>query len=332
MNFYVKRLFLNPYNKSQNNFTNKNIYLKSNNNYIKNKFINALSNKFYNIKTNYIYFHDDFKTNYINALLMPELNFSISSFNNQNSSKTIDLNSTIKNYSENDIKTLKNNISSMHKDFSNIICKINELFSSICKNHSLNLNKDKFYDFKYDFINHIFKNQGEKTPFKISEYLISSVGIEGFKTFSNYLPQDENKVFVINDDFNIFKPLLLNEIFNKSIDLNISVEIYRNPLNKKIIDHIKIPSLNVCIISNNFLFNEKVPGVQINSEDFSLNKISFKEIKNDYENITLLIKDLNLLCTTLRKNYNELYKFFDDYVIENKFNDLVFNTLKNVIR
>lgn len=330
MSFYIKRLFLTPY-CLQDNFPDKTIYLKSTNNYIKSKFISALSDKLYNTKSSYIFFHDNFKTNSINTILIPELNYSISSCYKQKSSHIINLNSLIKGYSQDNIKIFKDKLIPMHKDFSNIVYKLNNLFSSICIDHSLNLNKHRFQDFKYEFINYIFKNAKKENNPKIFEYFISSIGIKGFKSFSSYLPNNENKVFVINDVFNTFKPLLLNKILNKAKDLNVSIEVYRNPLNMKIIDHIKIPSLNVCIISNDFLFNEKVPGVQINLVEFSLNKTLNSEVKLKEENLKNLVVELNYICHKIQKSYSILYNYFDNYVVESKFNNLLSDTLKNVI-
>ena len=331
MNFYVKRLFLNSNYKS-NESVEKTIYIKSNNCYIKNKFLNTLSNKFYNIKTNYLYFHDDFKTNYINTILMPELNLYISSTITKDPKHTIDLNSTIKNYFKENIQLTKNIINSTKQKFFSTIFEINKLFTKICKKSSNNLDIIKFNNFKNDFIDCIFKNSENNNNFKISEYFVSSIGIEGFKTFSNHLPNGENKVFVINDNFNLFKCLLIDEIINKANFLNISYEIYKNPLNPRIIDHIKIPSINLCIISNTFLFKEKIPGIQINEENFLKNKFENEKLLEQKRDLNNLIEILNSLCKELRKNYSILDDFFENCIIENKFNNLIDDTLKNVIR
>ena len=45
-----------------------------------------------------------------------------------------------------------------------------------------------------------------------------------------------------------------------------------------------------------------------------------------------LIEILNSLCKELRKNYSILDDFFENCIIENKFNNLIDDTLKNVIR
>ncbi|EIA23163.1 hypothetical protein SFB3_303G1, partial [Candidatus Arthromitus sp. SFB-3] len=53
MTFYLKRLFLNELNSNYE----KNIYLKSQNNYISNKSLNIISNRLYNIKTTQLYLY-----------------------------------------------------------------------------------------------------------------------------------------------------------------------------------------------------------------------------------------------------------------------------------
>ncbi|HJC99528.1 MAG TPA: hypothetical protein H9923_01085, partial [Candidatus Dwaynia gallinarum] len=87
-----------------------------------------------------------------------------------------------------------------------------------------------------------------------------------------------------------------------------------------------------CIISNTFLFKEKIPGIQINEENFLKNKFENEKLLEQKRDLNNLIEILNSLCKELRKNYSILDDFFENCIIENKFNNLIDDTLKNVIR
>lgn len=331
MNFYVKRLFLNS-NYKLNTIYKKNFYINSPNDYLKNKFLNTLCKKLYNLETHHFYFHDNFKTNYINHILMPELNLYISSINNKNKTYTINLGKSTKNYSKKDIQHNIDKISIFKKQFFYNVKQIHTLFKSMCENSINNLDTKIFNEFKDEFLNHIFKNTNKSNNHNVSEYFISSAGINGFKTFSNYIPSDENKVFIINDNFNLFKNTLINEIIKKGIEFNLPYEIFKSSVDKTIIDHIKFPSLNLCIVSNNFLFKEKIPGIQINEELFYKNNFENQELSKQKNNLENLITNLNALCNSLKNEYIILDNFFEDCVIKNEFENLIDYTLKNVIR
>lgn len=331
MNFYVKRLFLNS-NYKLNIISKKILYINSSNDYVKNKFFNILSQELYNIETNYLYFHDNFKTNYINHILIPELNLYIGSINNKNKTITINLNNAIRNYPKETIQYNINKINTLKKQFFSNIKEICTLFESICKNYNNNLNTNIFNEFKDEFINNIFKSVNKSKEYKFSEYCVSSIGVDGFKTFSNYIPNNENKIFIINDNFNLFKNILINEILEKSKILNIPCEIFKNPIDKTIIDHIRLPSLNLCIISNNFLFNEKIPGIQINEDLFLKNNIIDGNLLEQKNNLKNLITNLNYFYNSFKNEYEIINNFLEGYINKNKLKNLINYTLKNVIR
>lgn len=331
MNFYVKRLFLNS-NHTLNNISKKILYINSPNDYVKNKFFSMLSQKLYNVETNFLYFHDNFKTNYINHILIPELNLFISSLYNKNKTLTINLNNVMEKYPIDKINPTISKINETEKIFSSNLNQIRNLFNLICKNHTNNLNLNIFNEFVDEFINHTFKNSNNFSNNKPYECFISSVGIYGFKTFSNYIPDNENKIFVINDDFNLFKNIFVKKLLDKSKLLNIPYEIFKNPLDKNVIDHIKFPSLNLCIISNDFLFKEKIPGIQINEELFLKNNIKDMDFLNQKNNLEVLIKNFNELCNSLKNEYSLINNFLEDHINKNKLSNLVNYTLKNVIR
>ena len=98
MTFYLKRLFLNELNSNYE----KNIYLKSQNNYISNKSLNIISNRLYNIKTTQLYLYDKFINDHICKIILPDLNISINTSNDlSKDTHLIELDSFV-NYKKND--------------------------------------------------------------------------------------------------------------------------------------------------------------------------------------------------------------------------------------
>ncbi len=327
MTFYLKRLFLNELNSNYE----KNIYLKSQNNYISNKSLNIISNRLYNIKTTQLYLYDKFINDHICKIILPDLNISINTSNDlSKDTHLIELDSFV-NYKKNDcIIKIKEDIEYvLSHNLKEWINKIYTLFKLISKELSKYLNTNKLYNFKDNLLNNIFNDIPNKDNLNNSEFLISSVGINGFKSFSSQLHSYENKLFILNDYFSIFKDILINEILNESINLNLYYEIYKNSINKSI-DHIRIPSLNLCIISNNILFNDKIPGIQIYDKEFLID-FENKELSIMKKELNNYLKEFNLICTELKNKHLILNKYFEDCIIKDKFINLIDNTIKNVI-
>lgn len=326
MTFYVKRSFLNDLS---DNYENK-IYLNSKNNHIKNISLNIISHKLYNLKTPKLYLYDKLINNHICKIILPDLNVSISTSNFINKNTySLELDPFV-NYKENYyiIKT-KEDIEILLITLNEWINKIYNLFKSISKTLSKHLNINKLQNFKDEFLNNTFKNIRYENNKTNLEFLISSAGINGFKSFSSQLPSLENNLFILNDTFSIFKNLLIDEILNKSNNLNLYYEIYKNSLDNSI-DHIKIPSLNLCIISNNILFNERIPGIQIHDKDFL---IDFKneELLSMKKELNNHLKIFNLLCKEIKNKHLILNNHFKDCIVKDKFINLMDDTIKNVI-
>lgn len=327
MTFYLKRSFLNKLNINYE----KNIYLKSQNNYISSKSLNIISNKLYNIKTTQLYLYDKFINDHICKIILPDLNISINTSNNMSkNTHLIELDSLV-NYKENDyIIKIKEDIEyGLYHNLKKWTNKIYTLFKLISNELSQYLNTNKLYNFKNNLLNNIFNNISYESNLNNSEFLISSVGITGFKSFSSQIPSYENKLFILNDYFSIFKDILIGEILNKSNDLNLYYEIYKNSIDTSI-DHIKIPGLNLCIISNNILFNDRIPGTQIYDKEFLID-FENKELFNMKKELNNYLKEFNLICTELKNKHLILNKYFEDYIIKDKFINLIDNTIKNVI-
>lgn len=318
MSFHIKRVFSNFSNI--HSIPKDVVFIKCSSDYITNKFLNSLYSNFYIKKIDYTFFHNTFKTDYIESININNNHLFTSSLSYFKPKHIINLDST---FNSNYVYENEHELINLKYDFYKSTSKIYNIFSNICKEASLKINYSKFYEFKNEFINYIFS---KKTPnaleFKKNSYLVSSIGIDGFKTFSNYIPNGLNKVFILNDSFNLFKFKLFDEIIKKAISLNIPYEIYRNSFNPKIIDHIKIPSLNICLVSNNLLFNVKIPGIQINDYNFfnSIDSIETFLLENT-------INDLNKINETLNNHYLKISQFYENNLSINKFNKLIDTSL-----
>lgn len=316
----IKRVFSNL-----NNFQNKILSLHSENEYIKNKFITSLSQKIYFMKIFSIYSHNTLRSKFLKEILIPELNILITT--NENTSDLIlDLDVVInKNIN---LKFPKGEFDLLEREFS--LCKkiFQEEFLNLCSINQQNLNENIFEDFKKHFLNKIFKNTPEKHNFTKEEFLISSITLEPFKSFSNQTLTNENNVFVLNDKFNLFKGKLLNEIIKQCENLNISVEIYKNPFDENIIDHLKIPSLSLFILSRDYLFKENCPGIQISENNFLNNSPLNLELKN----LNSIIKNLKLKGAYIENKFLNIESQIQNNINQNKFEKLLDYTIKNVIR
>lgn len=325
MSFNIKRLFSDT--NIIETLPKKTVYIKSSSDYIANKFLNILSTQLYSKKTDTIFFYNTFKDNYLESIYMPNINLYISSLNNFNPQHTINLDSAFK-YFDNFINCNKYNIENIKYDFYLSKSKINSLFLKISKQLSLKLDYSYFNDFKNHFIESIFKScSTNSNNLKITKYFVSSVGINGFKTFSNYIPHNENKIFIMNDEFNVFTSHLFQDIISKADFLKISYVIYKNTLNPNIIDHIKIPSLNLCLLSNNFLFKSNIPGIQINAEN--LFKYIYEDILlTDKLNLNKELETLTFLCENLNSHYLKINSIYENNLLSSNFDILINETLK----
>lgn len=327
MDFNIKRLFIDDFHYL-NKLYDREIYISSYTSYLINKFLTCISQKLYTLKVNAIYIYDDFNTDYINSIILPDYRTSIKGSKYINSK--YDLNSIIKNnnklwYAEEDNKYIKEDLLSIRDKIYNIFKTISSTFiKKIPYINTLNSFKDKF-------ILNIFNQIPSKGIDNNLEFLISSAGVNGFKTLSNNLPMYENRVFVINDSFDSFKNVLFNEIICKLNKLNLHYEIYKSPIDKVNIDHIKVPSLDLCIISNNILFKEKIPGVQINLDMF-INYSNYTEINSLKEQLHNITLKYDYLSNILRKYREEYSTLLDRNIIRNRFYELIEDIIKNVIQ
>ncbi len=321
MEFHIKRLFANPFKDT----SNQTIYLSSSSDYVISKFLTILSNKLYTSKINSIYLYDNFKTNYINSVLLPDFNISIKSSRYMNHKYNLD--DIIKDFRGfKDINDDKDEIEDLKNRFNYLKKEIYGEFNIISSEGIKYIDDNLFCKFKDDFISSFFNKDHKDTPLSENkEFSISSTGIENFKTFSSNLQMGENKVFIINDPFSSFKDMLFSHIIKKLKEVNINYECYKSPIDKDVIDHIKIPSFNLCIISNNLLFNEKIPGVQINSRDF----MSFKYKSKD--SLNKIILEFKPLCASLKNKYEYKNKLIDSFISTKVFNSLCDDIIKNVI-
>lgn len=316
----VKRVFSNL-----NNFQSKILSLHSENDYVKNKFITSLSQKIYSMKNFCIFSHNTLRSNFINEILIPELDILITT--NENIGDLIlDLDVVIeKNINS---KISKNEIDLLENEFSLCKKKVQREFLKLSSLNQQNLNEIIFEDFKKHFLSKIFKNPIKKHNFVKEEFLISSITLKSFISFSNQTLTNENNVFVLNDKFNLFKGKLLEIVFKHCENLNIDVEIYKNPFDENTIDHLKIPSLSLFILSRDYLFNEKCPGTQINEDDF-LNKNS---INLNLNNLNFMIKNLKIKGNYIENKFLSIETQIQKNINQDKFQKLLNYAIKNVIR
>ena len=316
MNFHIKRLFTHKKNTLIN--PKNRIYIKSKDPYITNRFLNLLSSSYYKKETDLIFYYNPFNTDYLESIYMPNINLYISSLKDFNEKYTFNIEEN--NCSENYINPY---IEYMKHEFLIYSLKIKDAYLNLRNSICLNLDYNKFNQFKSTFINSIFNNNHIfSNKYETKEYYISSLGIYGLTSFSNYIYTGENKVFIMNDKYNLFSWTLIEDIIKIAEYENISYEIYKDTLSCETIDHIKIPSLNVCLISNNFLNNRKIPGIQLNDYMFfkNINELINKDQKVYLDN--LLIKFKNI-CNVLSENYINLNNKLENTINSTNFNKLI---------
>ncbi len=315
----TKRVFSNL-----GNFQNKVLAIYSQNEYLKNKFLTCLSQKIYS--TNYfsIFNHNDLRANFVEQILIPELNILITT-TETTGDFVLDLDVLNENLY---LSNYNNHITSLKNEFALCKTKIENEFLNICELNKENLNKELFNNFMDDILNKTFSNIQKNNTYKEDEFLISSITFNGFKSFSNQLHSCENRVIVLNDSFNLFKDTFLKEFLKQCRTFKLPIELYKNPIDKTQIDHIKIPSLNLFISSRDYLFNNKKPGTQINENKFSNKSISTSQLYN----LNSLIKELNFKGNLIENKLLEIENKIDSCLNKEKFNNLIDYAIKNVIQ
>lgn len=324
MDFNIKRLFVDNF-FSLNKLYDKEIYITYFDDYTLNKFLTLLSQRIYNLKINSICTYDNFNTDYINGIILPDLKLLIKGSKNIESKYNIESiikNNENKQYIKED-QVLKHIILSL-KD------EIYKRFISIYSILKNDINMYPLNKFKQEFIINIFKKSPYEDTNHNLELLISSGGINGFKTFSNNLPTYENNVFVINDSFSLFKDELFKEIINSLNKLKLHCELYKSPIDNSKVDHIKIPCFDTCIISNNILFNEKIPGIQIDLDEI-IDTYNNKKVDMLKEELLNLKSEYLSLSNKLKIYRDTQTSLSDQYIIRERSYELIEDIIKNVI-
>lgn len=315
----TKRVFSNLYT-----FQNKILALHSKNEYLKNKFLTELSQKIYSIKYFSICSHDNLRAKFITEILIPKLNILITT-----AETTGDLILDLDIINENlDLSYYNNEITSLKNEFTLCKIKLENEFLNICKLNKENLNVKIFNDFMNNLLDKTFCNVPKDQVYNQDEFLISSITFDGFKCFSSQLHSYENKVFILNDSFNLFKDIFFKEILERCKIFKIPIELYKNPIDNTEIDHIKIPCLNLFISSRDYLFNDKKPGIQINENTFLSKSISQSKLYN----LDSLIKELKIKGNLIENKLLEIENKIESTLDKEKFNKLINYAIKNVIQ
>lgn len=316
MNPKIKRLFINTKINYSSNF--ENICIKCEHEYIISKFLNELLKKLYSLNFNLTCIYQNFKTDYLNQILINDLNLSLSP---SKSNHIIDLSPSLKFLNKIELSNYDSKINSLKKTFIKDLNNLKKMFVFERENAKKFLDMTNINEFCENLIKDIFKTNTIGNEFYIEENIISSIGIYGFKTFSSNIFNNENKVFILNDEFNLLKHKIINKILNKAYELNLFCEVYKNNFDFEI-DHIKIPSLSFILFSNSILFKENFPGIKINIEGFL----------NTHHYDKKIFENLNKVYKSLQENYLLKETYLENSIINSIFNDLINETLKNVIR